>query len=165
MTNYICINGNKTELTEEQLRQLGIELPKPGPFARVEDGKKYYCINMFGEVAWRTEYDDSADVDLYDTGNYCADEAIMKQRTLHETLNRLLWRYSMEHDGDKIDWNKGDVAKWCILRDMRNGYFESESNWVMKEPGKVYFYTAEIANDAINEIIKPFMEYHPEFKW
>ena len=25
MENYICINGNKTELTEEQLKQLGIE--------------------------------------------------------------------------------------------------------------------------------------------
>lgn len=28
MENYICINGNKTELTEEQLKQLGYEYSK-----------------------------------------------------------------------------------------------------------------------------------------
>ena len=34
MTNYICINGKKAELTEEQLKLLGIELPNESPFAR-----------------------------------------------------------------------------------------------------------------------------------
>lgn len=28
MENYICINGKKTELTDEQLKQLGIETKK-----------------------------------------------------------------------------------------------------------------------------------------
>ena len=36
MTNYICINGQKAELTEEQLKALGIELPKANPFERKE---------------------------------------------------------------------------------------------------------------------------------
>lgn len=47
MENYICINGNKTELTEEQLKQLGIEEVKENnpkrnnPFDRVDTGEPY----------------------------------------------------------------------------------------------------------------------------
>lgn len=36
--NYIVINGKKAELTEEQLRALGIEKEKNNPFERVNKG-------------------------------------------------------------------------------------------------------------------------------
>lgn len=46
--NYIVINGKKAELTEEQLKQLGIEPEKKrkNPFERVT-GEKYYYIDTF----------------------------------------------------------------------------------------------------------------------
>ena len=50
MENYICINGKKTELTEAQLKDLGIELPKASPFERVSRNNYYYAINTAGVV-------------------------------------------------------------------------------------------------------------------
>lgn len=167
MTNYICINGQKAELTEEQLKALGIELPKANPFERVNKCTPYYLITGEGKVSEqfdiRSEYDNGA----FDSANYCTDKALMKQRALHETLNRLLWRYSMEHDGDKVDWYRCSSSKlnYRIYYNHYNNRFEIETNNCHEALGTVYFYTKEIALNAIKEIIKPFMAAHPDFKF
>ena len=156
MTNYICINGKKAELTKEQMKALGIELPKVNPFERAkkEDGVDAYFINSMGciQKAWDTHNL------LYEVGNYCTDKSIMEQRALHETLNRLLWRYSMEHDGDKIMENCHGAIK------CSNGVCEAFTAYGASV-GRIKFYKKEIAENAIEEIIKPFMKAHPDFKW
>ena len=164
MENYICINGKKAELTEEQLKALGIELPKKSPFERVEKGEKYYCIEALGNVCSYTEDYYGIDTQAYDIANYCTDKSIMEQRALHETLNRLLWRYSMEHDGDKINWDNY-VCNYRIARHRSNGKFFVDFNDGSQDVCAVYFYTKEIALNAIEEIVKPFMKAHPEFKF
>ena len=162
MTNYICINGKKAELTEEQMKALGIELPKVNPFERVkkEDGVDVYFINSMGYIqkAWDTHNF------LYEVGNYCTDKAIMEQRALHETLNRLLWRYSMEHDGDKVNWETTE-DKWSIAYDENYKDFKAYVFNSYHYIGAIYFNTKEIAEAAIKTIIKPFMKAHPDFKW
>ena len=168
MTNYICINGKKAELTEEQMKALGIELPKVNPFERkYNNGCKYYSINNNGHVM---EYRDggknsTADNLRHEVANYCTDKAIMEQRALHETLNRLLWRYSMEHDGDKVDWGNTDQRKWYIFWEIGQNRFHHEYSYICYDYGRVYFYNGAIAKNAIEEIIEPFMKAHPEFKW
>jgi hypothetical protein len=47
MDNYICINGNKVELTEEQIKQLGFEVKKKSPFERVELNNEYFYIEYY----------------------------------------------------------------------------------------------------------------------
>lgn len=47
--NYIVINGKKMDLTEEQLKQLGIEVRK-NPFERSAKGGRYFYINVHGAV-------------------------------------------------------------------------------------------------------------------
>ena len=123
MTNYICINGKKAELTEEQMRALGIELPKANPFARANEGEECYIITAKGGICPYCEDDTSFIDDCFNTANYCTDKAIMEQRALHETLNRLLWRYSMEHDGDKINWNTVS-DKWAIYYEHDTGKYK-----------------------------------------
>lgn len=164
MTNYICINGNKTELTEEQLKQLGIELPNASPFARKKKNTKYFSIVQNGTVDWHYDNVDSFDKGCFDVANYCTDYNMMQQRALHETLNRLLWRYSMEHDGDKIDWQDTKTRKWYACFD--NEHNKWIANYVTHcfDVG-VFFSNRRIAEDAIEEIIKPFMTQHPEFKF
>lgn len=49
MDNYICINGKKAELTEEQIKALGIELPKT-PFSRTSVGGEYFYISSDGNI-------------------------------------------------------------------------------------------------------------------
>ncbi len=164
MENYICINGKKAELTEEQMKALGIELPKVNPFKRVDVGEKYWVIHGDGEVCEEGDIRKSYDNQAFNIANYCTDKAILEQRALHETLNRLLWRYSMEHDGDKIDW-KCDSKKYYILYDNNRNIIKCEFVYVCNMCGAVYFKSIEVANAAIEEIIKPFIEAHPDFKW
>lgn len=157
MENYIVINGKKAELTEEQLRQLGIEVEKETPFKRVPDGKSYYYIEYSGEV--ESDSDDRVENDdkCYAIANYCTDKNLMQQRAWHETLSRLLWRYSMEHDGDKICVN--DHYAICKAKDNFSvicaGY-----GYLMPS-----FINRQTAQNAIDEIVKPFLAEHPDFKW
>ena len=165
MTNYICINGNKTELTEEQLKQLGIELPKVNPFERHKGyHDSYYYIGSDGDAY--IEYDDNGEYNdcHFDVANYCTDKAILEQRALHETLNRLLWRYSMEHDGDKIDWQIASKGKWYTYYNNHLKKWCVGNAYTYWDCG-VFFYSAPTAQNAIEEIIKPFMAAHPEFKF
>ena len=157
MDNYLVVNGIKIEFTEKQLKALGIET---NAFSR-KSNQLYYFIDEYGDVV--THHDNTNwDAAQYNVANYCTDEALMKKRALHETLNRLLWRFSMENDGDKIDWNDYSQQKYFIYFDA---YLECNINWDgLCRMGAVYFYTREIAEQAINEVVKPFIEKHPEFK-
>ena len=90
------------------MKALGIEFTgTENPFERQSYNNTYYYIQPTGLVVDAFEYHNFFSDHCYGVANYCTDKAIMEQRALHETLNRLLWRYSMEHDGDKIDWESG----------------------------------------------------------
>ena len=166
MTNYICINGKKAELTEEQMKALGIELPKAkSPFERCKKGKEYYYISYTGVVDCTHEVEYPSDVRCYSIANYCTDKDLLQQQAYRETLNRLLWRYSMEHDGDKIDWNDADELKYYIYYNHNYISFLVGYTAYAKSFERVYFHTAKIAENAIKEIVEPFMAEHPDFKW
>lgn len=166
--SYIVINGKKAELTEEQLKALGIELPKASPFERVcnhaNDFYSYYYIDDDGHVKETVDRGYVNGVSTndwhYRIGNYCTDREILYQRALHETLNRLLWRYSMTHR-DKF-YNLHICVK----------YDEREEKWNIMHciswnfyPGNIYFDTEEIAQNAIKEVVEPFIAAHPDFKF
>ena len=163
MNNYICINGNKTELTEEQLKQLGIELPKANPFERAKYRSKYYCIDPYGCVTNTTEANDQLDRKAFSVANYCTDKSIMEQRALHETLNRLLWRYSMEHKASKDEQKINGI---CIKYSGEYiGWHVYHCGYQYNISGVVYFDNERIAHNAIEEIVKPFLASPPEFKF
>lgn len=163
MENYICINGKKAELTEEQMKALGIELPKKNPFTFCGNrDEPYYFITSMGSVVEATGH--VSKLERHRAANYCTDEALMRQRALHETLNRLLWRYSMEHGGDKIDW--GNVSdKWAIYYDHDMKKYKAACWQTIHYLGNIYLPTENIALAAIKEIVEPFMKAHPEFEF
>lgn len=161
MDNYICINGKKAELTEEQLEKLGIKLETSSSFDRQDNGGKYYSIISTGEIAVNGECHKDCNYNHYNAANYCTDKELLKKRALYETLNRQLWRYSMEHDGDKIDWNR-DGEKYYIF------YNADSEKWLIGSiyyawDFAVFFYSLEIAENAIKEVVIPFVEKNPEF--
>lgn len=164
MENYIVINGKKAELTEDQLKALGIEVSKAkaNAFDRREKGEEYYYINYQGKVEYTCESNLSWDEDVYNIANYCTDKTLMEQRALHETLDRLLWRFSMANGGDKIDWNDFDSLKYAIFYDCNNKQFFIDGFYYSKYTN-ISFYNEKIAQRAINEVIKPFIAAHPEF--
>lgn len=172
MKNYICINGKKAELTEEQLKALGIELPKRNPFERVvnntvNDFYGYYFITSMGSINEAIDHGlqngNVNDDQRYQVANYCTDRDLIQQRAYYETLNRMLWRYSMEHNGDKINWNLGVTQrKYYILRDGNK--FVVTWGYTCRHPSATYFISQCVAEAAIKEIIEPFMEAHPDFE-
>lgn len=161
MDNYICINGKKAELTEEQLEKLGIKLEMLGSFDRQDNGATYYSIISTGEIAVNGECHKDYNYNHYNIANYCTDKELLKKRALYETLNRRLWRYSMEHDGDKINWDR-DGEKYYIF------YNTGSKKWLVGSichswDFAVFFYSLEIAKKAIKEVVIPFIEKNPEF--
>lgn len=155
MENYICINGKKAELTEEQMKALGIELQKDSPFDRAEMHKIYYYISPIGDVKSTHETEDSFNKYCFDIANYCTDKAIMEQRAMHEVLSRLLWRFGEQNgSGGRGTFAIGrkDDGKFVSLA-CSNRYLEPT------------FESLETTQRAIKEIVEPFMVEHPDFVW
>jgi len=120
------------------------------PFARAGHGETYYYIRCTGGVEYDREYNACDDADCYAVANYCTDSALMEQRALHETLNRLLWRYSEEHGGDKQPWD-GETPHCYVKRSIRG---EISVGWggLAKDQGKIYFPDDATAVAAIHDV-------------
>ena len=162
--NYIMLNGKRVDLTDEQIEKLGLKVEKKDYFKR-EINQKYYYIAAKGDV--EPSKDDNLQVDnkCYNTANYCTDKTLLQQRAYHETLSRLLWRFSMQNDGDKIDWSNSNQTKYVISRNCVTNNFEIESFYNWKINGLTYFHSYTIAQRALDEIVLPFMKEHPDFVW
>ena len=171
MDNYICIDGVKVLLNDSQISELRATLEKkvetkkekPSPFERQSYGDNYYTIASIGEVDSFCELDYDGDSVRYEVANYCTDEELLKQRALEEILARRLWRYSMEHDGDKIDWSDNQ-CKYTIYYDNQNGVFYTTNNVAQQIISTTYFADHRTALNAIKEVVEPFMKEHPGFK-
>lgn len=91
------------------------------------------------------------------------------QYELHEELNALLWQYSVGHKGTPEHDTLGRPVRYVIVcfSDENStygpGYYAEAFRYTY--PLVPYFDTEQIANDAIEKIVKPFMEKHPEFVW
>lgn len=168
MENKITIDGKEYELSAELVEKIRSEVAaqekKELPFERALYDE-YYYIGSDGTViktvdAGNNVMDDGRSL----VGNYCRNKELMEQRALHETLNRLLWRYSDTHGGDSNPWPGG--THWFIYGDTFDGLkMNVSANDARKKQGTIYFKNRETANAAIEEVVKPFMEEHPEFVW
>lgn len=168
MDNYICIDGVKVLLNDSQISELRAtlekrETEKNSPFKRQKCGDGYYYISSNGEVNIFTDFALGCDSIHHDIANYCADKKLLKQRALEEILARRLWRYSMEHDGDKIDWSDGQ-CKYAIYYNVINGLFCTTSDEFCQTTNTTYFVDHETAMSAIKEVVEPFMKEYPGFK-
>lgn len=162
MENYIMLNGKRIDLTAEQIETL-VGKKEKDPFERADLGDVYYWISFDGSVVGETEQEHAPDENAHSVANYCTDKELMEQRALHETLNRLLWRYSMQHGGGKFDWADTDTIKVFIRKNCVGYYLDCLT--IEHGIGEVAFVCETVAKAAIEEIVKPFMEQHPEFRW
>ena len=167
MENYIVIKGKTVELTDEQIQKMiasGIVKENTNPFERVHTREIYYYINQFGKIYGCMEEYCPHNDGHFEVGNYCTDKEVLRQQALRETLNRLLWRYSMEHDGDKVKW-ANDTMQWYIYYDCYSRVFTVSFNIAINVFSTVYFISKETALNAIREVVEPFMAEHPDFIW
>ena len=165
--NYLVINGKRTELTEEQLRQLGIEPEKKrkNPFDRVSiNHGYYYFVDRAGNMVEYVDDDDHTDLALFNNCNYFNDAAFAKQVALHQLLYRKLLKFAYDNGlEDTAEWD-GDHEHWAIsyssYRNEFRLYYQDDY-----KAHEVYFSSEEGAERAIEEVVKPFMKEHPEFVW
>lgn len=166
MENYIMLDGQKFEIDEKNLLLLravvGEQKEKEKLFTR-EEGQIYYYISGFGSVSFSTENEMRTDDNRYEVGNYCTDEKLMEQRALHETLNRLLWRFSEMYGGD-VGWNGENDHFYIVYNKINNEYLVSDCAY-MKTQGVIYFPSIRRAQEAIEIVVKPFVAAHPDFVW
>lgn len=163
MENYIVLDGRKFGVTDsfaEVLRGVIKEKEKNSPFERV-DGTEYYFIADDGYTEVKEEENDYTDDMHHKIGNYCSDIELMRQRALHETLNRLLWRYRETCDKGS-PWD-GEHQHWCIVN--REGEFTVDFTITHHIQGVVYFSLRDNAIDAIDNVVVPFMKEYPDFVW
>ena len=168
--NKLILDGVEYNLSDSLVAKLKEEIAINDAVRRDQTvfdrlvGKRYYWVDKVGDVS--TYIDDGTPMDgaLYAAANYCRDEEMMKQRALHDTLNRLLWRYSEEHGGD-LPWDFTSLNKhYFIYHGVVDGIATSYVVG-MKLQGVVYFKDEKTALDAIEDVVNPFLAEHPEFVW
>ena len=162
--NYIVINGKKVELTEEQLKQLGInvEEKKETPFAR---HSSYWSISAMGMVEGLHDYNSDFDNAIYDNVNYFNDREFAEQVALHQLLYRKLLKYAYENDTIVTDWTDLNSVKYFISKHTGSNKIVVDFNYELKHSNVVYFTDGRVAKQAIEDVILPFMVKHPEFVW
>lgn len=163
--NYIVINGKKAELTEEQLKQLGINIEekKETPFTRHPD-KLYWSISAMNVVTSQNDYNDNFDNVVYNNINYFNDYKFARQVALHQLLYRKLLKYAYTHDAVS-DWANLNSKKYFIVKSIEDNEFCVDWNLTFKYNCVVYFNSKEVAKQAIENVVKFFIKEHPEFVW
>lgn len=161
MENYLMLNGKRIDLTAEQIETLEGKKEK-GPFERAYFDQDYYYLNDDGRVFVDRDNWTEADGARFLAANYCTDKELMAQRALHVILNQQLWRYSMQHGGRDTN-GFGAGAKFGLVK------IGEEIEWTVipfaTPLGTAWFRSQTVATKAIEEIVKPFMEKHTEFRW
>ena len=165
MDNYIVINGKKAELTEDQLKALGIEVKKKrnNPFnSELKDEDSYFFIDKEGVKT--SFYDHITDKHmLNNNANSFNDKDFANQIYLHELLNRKLLKYAWDSEGEDVEWNN-ETLHYYIIFNSKDGFFTVNGS-IRIQSQNIYFSSKKIAKQAIEDIVKPFMKEHPEFVW
>ena len=159
----LTIDGKEIQLTDEQLKMLGIEVKK-NPFDRVSGDDKYYYAIVSGDVLRRVDINDKTDRRLYNAINYFNDKPFANQVALHQLLYRKLLKFAYDNEcEDTAEWNEIN-AHWCIYMDTRSNRWDV-TYYVSMKFDDVYFSSEKGAKRAIEEVVEPFMKEHPEFVW
>lgn len=120
----------------------------------------FYYITSDGV---RLDDNDDYNVDMITAANSFNDEAFANQVYLHELLNRKLLKYAYDHEAEDCNWdNKNE--HYYIYFDNTKYHYDIKTNLYYRSQN-IYFSKAEVARQAIEDIVKPFMEEHPEFVW
>lgn len=161
MENYIVINGKKAELTEEQLKQLGIKVEKENPFTRTLN-KEYFSINAMNIVTEQLDRNDGFDKCVYNVANYFNGYKFAEQVALHQLLYRKLLKFSYDNNSE-ARWDIGLPKYYIALNIPTKRFLVLETHCT--KTSDVCFSSEDVAKSAITEVLEPFMEEHPKFVW
>lgn len=160
----LTIDGKEVQLTNEQLRVLGIIERGNHPFERAYYGCRYYYVSSFGDVDSYCDDRSEGDRKFFEAANYFSTQPFAEQVALHQLLYRKLLKFAYDNGfEDTKKWEPYN-RHWRIYYDHINNDFTIIED-TSAQNQCVYFSTGVGAKRAIEEVVKPFMEEHPEFVW
>lgn len=162
----LTIDGKEIQLTDEQLKMLGIEPEKKrkNPFERSKCHGSYYYVCEDNDVWSDTDYFVDNDDGRYDAANYFNDRGFAEQVALHQLLYRKLLKFAYDNGfEDTSEWD-GENKHWSICYNYENRTLTTLSSCLYKS-NVVWFSSEKGAEQAIAEVVEPFMKEHPEFVW
>lgn len=162
MADFIYIDGVEYRPDEDLVKLIKEHLQEKrhiSCFDKVAFGKDYFFIGDEGVVHKERHAQTSSDTNRYRNGNYCTNYSYIVSRAREENLLRRMWRFSMENDGDKIDWKDINQIKYYLLIDTSGGIKVSSCNF-SRYLGRVYFISKEVAEKAKELFGKEFKELY-----
>ena len=164
MTDFIYIDGVEYEPDKELIDLIKNHANNglSNSFKRQAKGADYYYIGQDDVVYKVTEANISFDDRRYEIGNYCANKELLKKRAAEETLLRKMWRFSLTHGGDKIDWNNKDTKKWYLSYTFEGDIVVSHV-YTLHQIGVICFNSREVAEEAKKEFGKEFKEVYGNY--
>lgn len=148
---------------EEQLNKainVAKEESKDTGFFNGEYGKKCWIIMCDGNVV--SDYESSEDT-RKNINEFTSEEFAEKIRN-KQLLERKMMKFSLEHDGGKIDRNDYLQDKCIIGYDYVIGNFNIVPVANVSRFGCPSFYSEEIARQAIKEFHDDLIKYFTEWK-
>lgn len=169
--SIVTIDGKSIVLTEtiwdeilELLRKTASK-DAGNPFTRAPYGKSYYYIDDYGRVDDTTEVGHEMDDKYYSNVNYFQNRSTAWQVALCQLLNRKLLKFTYDNNCvDTVEWEDGNVH-WFIYYNCDAKEYQAAVTSVVHQFSTVYFSTKEAAEQAIDEVVKPFMKEYPDFVW
>lgn len=170
--NCIIVNGRTIEITPEvveKLKQEGIIPKHASPFERVPEDESYWAFSgNFEKPFEHTENNDMFDDQKYETLNYFNDKDFAVMIGLRFRLWRELLKFSYDTDTHmslkdmEPKYQDGLIGTaYIIIYNPANKKFVAVN---AELPGicDVTFTTLNAAEEAIEKVVKPFIEEHPE---
>lgn len=148
------------EISEEQLKELGLVEEQRTGYERVKKGETYYIVDIADNAMEVTEYKDQYDTQSYNTGNYYNDKAIAENNARADRLLRQLrqWQAANDKTISISDWKNEGIIKYFIAYNYRSSLFEIGRCSRRREPNIIYFTT----KDKVSKAVKNFRD---ELEW
>lgn len=170
--NVIIVNGRTIKITPEtveKLKQEGIIPKHASPFERVKEGDTYWGfgggINLVNEYS---EHKDVFDDQKYKTLNYFNDKDFAVMIGLRFRLWRELLKFSYDTDTHmslkdmEPEHQRGLITPAYIVKYSPDKQDFDAVNVALPGICDVTFTTRDAAEEAIEKVVKPFVEKHPE---
>lgn len=123
----------------------------------------YYMISPIDGIISQDIIDESDEKNIINANSF-NDKDFANQVYLHELLNRKLLKYAWDNNAEDREWDNQN-PHYYIRRYLVSNLFYIQQNILSKNCGTIYFSAEEVAEQAIEDVVEPFIAEHPEFVW
>lgn len=154
----------KVEELEKELKRFKKELSKVDntPYGELIDGNPYFYVSDYGSVGLLKNISSCYNTRMHNNANYFSDKDFAKKVCAEQTLTNLLRKYTYEHGWSDDLWDDEIRTKYLIFYNHKTKLFDTGLTVTCEIVKGIYFIDNKTADNAIKEIVIPFVKEHPE---